>query len=730
MAVLKDEEEQKGQGTSQALVGGVQPQEPQEEPAQPQMGGSTAPATIGGGGTTSPSVKAMPKQQKAGTGTFANLKSYLQAAQGGGRVSQAATQRVQNVAGQAQKGIQKAQETFGAQIGAGSGALFQGTAPGQFLTEEQATQAAQKKAAEVLKTAKGVTYQALQQPTPAATPQAEEVVSAQPQPQVPAQAQQYFRPEDLETYSNIINAQYQGPQSLQQAGLYEQAARKAQVAQQALQQTQTAAGREQLLRDVFGRNREYTRGQSKLDALLLNASQPAVQSLQQQAQQAGNIQQQLQEAQNVSANEAARRAAAIQGIASGARTAFTEARTAEETAVENRIKNLTETPVTDTEGKVLTKADGTTMTQWDQLPEYFRNVLRSSSKGQVKLSPEEMAVLGVSSGEGLYNLGENLIGNVQAEKERLITKDELSRQLALAQLAGLDTSKQLQKDLLYTDLEKAGTQDLLSSLDTNKIREALSGAQAGFRTAAEQADITGTGKKKVSRGNLAGKKTSTYYADVTGNVADMLRQGGYDVSAMSPEQTKSLLSDKDLLNRYLGATSTSRDTEANIGGSALEGAGTGAALGTAVAPGVGTAIGAAIGTAVGANTLDPIQGTTDIYKELEDKLGIKGLGAVGQGVQDVRSGVGGVISDVGNVFGTSVLGDIFRGYGGIVGGINTGEMKAYGSAIAKDLAIQDLQNKYADWLKGQGFENRLVASQDPEVLARVAGLQTLLRRQG
>jgi hypothetical protein len=57
-------------------------------------------------------------------------------------------------------------------------------------------------------------------------------------------------------------------------------------------------------------------------------------------------------------------------------------------------------------------------------------------------------------------------------------------------------------------------------------------------------------------------------------------------------------------------------------------------------------------------------------------------------------------------------------------------MKAYGSSVAKELAIQDLQNKYADWLKGQGFENRLVASQDPEVLARAAGLQALLRRQG
>lgn len=516
MAVLKDEEEQKGQGTSQALAGGVQPQEPQETPAQPQMGGSTAPATIGGGGTTSPSVKAMPKQQKAGTGTFANLKSYLQAAQGGGRVSQAATQRVQNVAGQAQKGIQKAQETFGAQMGAGSGALFQGTAPGQFLTEEQATQAAQKKAAEVLGTATGVTYQA----PPAAPAPTEGQAPAQPV----QQPQQYFAPEDIQAYSNIINAQYQGPQSLQQAGLYEQAARKAQVAQQALQQTQTAAGREQLLRDVYGRNREYTRGQSKLDALLLNASQPAVQSLQQQAQQAGNVQQQLQEAQNLSANEAAQRAAAIQGISSGARGEFTAARGKEEAAANQYIEGV--------------------LSNWDKLPEHFKNVLTEAqtktgatgnkyfdylvgSKGQgntYNLSAEESRILGLTPGQGLFGVNPDVIQAApRATGAEVITKDQLSRQLALSQLAELDKSRGLQKDLLYSDLEKAGTKDILSSLDTQKLRA----IQDENRKAMEK-ELAG---KSSSIASWEGRSPSkgSYQAF---NWMDILKKGGYTPTEM------------------------------------------------------------------------------------------------------------------------------------------------------------------------------------------------------
>ena len=57
-------------------------------------------------------------------------------------------------------------------------------------------------------------------------------------------------------------------------------------------------------------------------------------------------------------------------------------------------------------------------------------------------------------------------------------------------------------------------------------------------------------------------------------------------------------------------------------------------------------------------------------------------------------------------------------------------MKSFGSAIAKDLAIQDLQNKYAQFLQGQGFENRANIVDTEATRARSAALQNLLRRQG
>jgi hypothetical protein len=924
-----------GQGMS-ATLSEEEKKKQQEQPQAQEQNQPTQLATQAGTAQAS-AVKAAPKQQKAGTGTFANLKSYLQAAQGGGqqKIAQAATQKVQNVATGAQKGISQATQTFGKQLEAGSLANM-GTAAKDVQaaidaargTVYQAQQPIAAPERPIDRTIGGPAYRVGINPPPNPIERAtqdylknllgdkyqdyrnemdnrsflnpdgskmelgdilqsrkkifekygidqtklpgyrdsnleddvrrnmpmdpnriitwgpesligRENINAKLDTEIPAQpttptapTSAEVTPEQQQRFADIINAKYGGPGSIQEAGLYNRAAEKARTAQEAIKQTQTAAGREQLLRNIFSQNRDYS---GKLDALLLNASQQGVGQLQQQAQQAGNLQQKLQQAQTESANLATGRAKEIADIQQQARKSFLEGRTAEETGTESRIDKLIKEPVVDpvtkepiqkltAEGKPMVDSAGNPvyMTQWDQLPEYYRGIIRNReatnkaeldkkiaeftaqnpavSNAQIRaaekariaayqkftnregeytqftpeqiaqreagikkadqaykdlvaqkksyetglqklksgtnlnalnLSPEEAAVLGISSGEGIYNLGQGLIQDVAAERGRLITKDELARQQALARLAGTDLSKALQKELLYSDMEKAGTQNLQSSLNTEAIRNALNEAQQKFKESAESAELTGVGEKKVSRGNLLGKKTSTYSANVEGNVADMLRQAGYDVSSLEPEQAKSLLSNKDLLDKYLKATSTSRAEEANIGGKTLEGTAAGASTGAAIGAGApGAAIGAAIGGTLGANTLDPFQATSDLYKELESKLGIKGLGAVGQGVEDIRSGAGGIISGAGNIAGTNVVGDIFRGIGGVVGGINTGAMKAYGSAKAKELAIKDLENKYKAYLAGQGFENRANIVNTDATAARTAALQELLRRQG
>jgi hypothetical protein len=748
-------------------------QEAQQEPQIPQSSSPSSQANV----AQAVAPKAAPKQQAAGTGTFSNLKSYLQAAQGGGqqKVAQAATQKVQNVASGAQKGISQATQTFGKQLEAGS------------LANREAA-ATDVKAA--IDAARNVTYQA-PQPTQAATEAqpTQESPTAVQTPVAPSTAE--VTPEQAQRFQDIINARYAGPGSLQEAGLYNRAAEKARTAQEAVKQTQTAAGREQLLRNIFSQGRDYSRGQSKLDALLLNTSQQGVGQLQQQAQQAGDLQQKLQQAQTESANLATGRTKEISDIQQQARKSFLEGRTAEETKTEQDIDALIKDPALDASGERIPKLDsaGKPMvdakgdpiyqTKWDQLPEYYRDVIRNkeatnkaiqaerlagletstglneagyntalknvqaqekeiqdarnvnlarsmaglsldpeaearveaatarleSSKkalagysdfatqlkdiknmnmGQLSLTPEEAAVLGISSGEGLYNIGQDLIQDVNAERGRLITKDQFARQQALARLAGLDTSKALQKDLMYTDAEKAGTQTLASSLNTEAIRNALNEAQQKFKESAESAELTGVGKKKVSRGNWSGKRTKTYYADQSGNVADMLRQAGYDVSAESPEAIKSILSDKDALANYLGATSTSRDDTGSMYAEGAKrtagGAAAGAAIGSYI-PVVGTGVGAGIGAALGSAFGD-------------------------------------------NSTLSNVVGDLTGGR------MSSSAMAKVGKGTAKELAIKDLEKKYKAYLAGQGFGNRANIGTTEATSARSAALQDLLRRQG
>lgn len=780
MAVLRDEEEQKGQGTSQVLgqtvPGQMQPQEqtePQQAPSQP--------ATIGASSATQTSapVKAMPKPQKVGTGTFANLKTYLQAAQGGGqqKIAQAAAGQVQRLGTGAQKGVQQAQQSFGRQMQAGSLAGME---------------TAGQEAADIVKAARGITYQAppkaeAQPEAPTeesqALTQAQAPITAQPT-QSQAQPQQYFTPEQTQRFAEIINAAYQGPASLQQAGVYEQAARKARTAQEAAELAQTAGGRAQLLRDVFGRTREYGRGASRLDALLLNASEQGVQQLQQQAQPALKSQEILQAAENQATNEAAQRKAAIEQIRSGAREAFTGARTEEEQAVEKRIDDLIKTPALDAQGnkiplldsagKQVVDAGGNPVfqTEWDRLPEYFRQSLANKGQSNVKiqqeqikalnenynaqlkqidqlnaqknelnqrirdikssrnyrkgiyspasgyrvfvnpemekqvddltgqvnsldaqinqaisspeyqsyqqqlrqaqamnmnqwvLSPEEAAILGVRAGEGLYNIRPEDIRTAQAERARLITKDELSRQLALAQLAEQDVARQLQKDLLYTDLEKAGTQDLRSSLDTESFRRLLDETEQQFRKQAESANIIGEGSKKHKS---TGKR---YYAQETANIADLLKKAGYDFTTdIGATARGKVETDKD-------APEMNRDL---------------------LQPNLGAAT-------------DPY--TSNQSAAAKAAYGLSDFMSSG-GMAGIRALTG--VDPVGAITGALGL---------------SGPSSRYAKDIAAQGAREDLQRKVNEYLQSAGFQNRANVADTETTRARTAALMDLLRRQG
>ena len=452
---------------------GEKPEEEKEKFKQanfPQPGVPAAPggAMIGGGrgsAPKAPATPAAPKQQKAGTGTFTNLKSYLQAAQGGGqqRIAQAATQRVAGATTRAKKAIEQANTAFEQQMQAGSI---------QNLPE------AQRAAENAISQATGVTYQ--------------------------GPDQQYFDKKDEEAFEQIANAEYGGPLSLTQAGLYQPAATSAAEAQRVSEFAQTAGGRESLLRDVFGRNRNYSRGASKLDAMLLNTSQEGLQRLQEEAQQGAGIKQALQAVENEAIAKAAGTAGEIEKAREAVRGKLVTTRQAEEDATNAYIKNIQD--------------------NWNKLPEFLKQSYTQAMQSGGALSAEEAAVLGLQQGQSLFGASPEAIqAAAMAEGSELITKDQLSRQLALARLAGLDTRGGLKKDLLYSDLERAGTKDILSSVDTGRFLGDIAQREKDALSALSRKTPGGLAIAGLDRDIV-----NTYNLNSNYNLADLVRNlGGY-----------------------------------------------------------------------------------------------------------------------------------------------------------------------------------------------------------
>jgi hypothetical protein len=616
-------------------------------------------------------------------------------------------------------------------------------------------------------------------------------------------------------FQEVINAKYEGPQSLRQSGDYENAAGDVQKAQTALNQTKDAGGREELLKNLFSNYNNYNQGLNKLDSGILNASTEGVKGLQDAASQHGNIANRLDQAQIGSANLAQNRTQEIRGIRSQARDVFTQGKNEEQLGTDNRIQQVVDDwdklpnyfkdiirnkGTTNTEilnntvnefktnsnydqiqsrvnalapaikamesaQKALKKTNNTSQKfrlsqtikkgkkvlgeytqlrgQLNSLNKQLSNINNTFNKNAVILNPFESAILGVNSGEGLYNMGEDVIRTNTYDRERLISQDEQLRLAALSQLGGLDRDSLLDTSLKYGNAEKAGTMSALDALNLDGVRSALNESEGDFRNWAEGTNITGRGHKKVSRGNAFGKKTKNYYAKQKGNVGNMLSSAGYDLNS-ELGTGQAAIGGRELLEAALKASQTDRDAGGADRADALAtlagmGAGgyAGAKAGTAIAPGAGTAIGAGVGGMLGGYAAS---GTTDPYQNFSDALiGLGGpTGELAKAFQDARGHLGdiagtgmkyspaGFVAD--NVAKSLGLGNNFvsSGIGGAIGGISSSAMASFGNAEAKANAIKDLQNKYAKALSQQGFDNRFAVTQNEEVTGRLNLLQELL----
>jgi len=749
--IREDDDEQQGSGLNQALV--QQQPKKEEQPEQPEE--ATPQVSAESSTISAPTVKAMPTTQKAGTGTFANLRSYLQANQGN-RIASAASQRLTGLTTGAQKGIKQAESAFGKQVEAGSlanresalqdvaatiGAARQVTAlptPPSAAPAQQAPQPVQRTTSTISQ--KPVTETTARrkqtgQAAPAPQPEQKTVTApapaqtpvttpAAPQPTEEPIVPSYFTPEQEKRFADIINAEYAGPQSLQQAGLYQSAEQKTRAAQQALRNIGSAGGRETFLRDIFARGRDYTEGQARLDALLLNVSPEAVGRLKEQATQTGDITSQLQRAENVSRALALGRTTELADIQRQAREEYEKQRLEELTGTEKRIAGA--------------KAGG------QEVATYMQNLFKAAGNKPVDLSETEAAILGIKSGEGLYNLtGDQLVKLNQLRDERLISKDERARLEALVKLAELDRQKQLQTEYFqkYKDASLAGTQSAMDIINTQAIRDAINAEEQKFIKEANRL-ITGYGEgsARYSRGMFQGRGKVTAEAEFSENLKGLLKKAGYDVTPekeallSSPDvlkaivrsaQTSGAKNEKDILKNALnilnrpnisdvsGAIGTGARSASPVEGLTL--ADIGGAAGTAqAAQAGGEALAAYAGAAAGGATttalgpyylLAKLATDADFREKVGATVGAIGgneLGDITSSAMESFDAAGGLTNMLGDI---ATLGSVGNFGSDLFGGGKSGARKKARAEAEREAAL-DLQKKIEGALDKAGFERR------------------------
>lgn len=482
-------------------------------------------------------------------------------------------------------------------------------------------------------------------------------------------------------FRDIINAAYQGPRNLYDIQGYENALANTREAERRLGLVNERGIDANLLDTTFkGKGRDYTSGLRGLDQLLLGTPDQ-LQNLQGAKKNIGSVQGTMSQAEQLSRATGKERADLIDQIRKQAR---------------GQVQGVSEARAGQVESRL-----GSVIQNWEKLPQYFRDAITKQGPGAVKLSDAEAAMLGVSSGEGLYNLIkdagiENVIKTKAADKEKLISKSEQSQLAKLQNLAQMANDYGVQGTDLgfrnqYQDATKAGTQTAFDAMDAESLRRALNDAEIGFRESAARTNATGTGVGH-DRYKSGFKSRDVYIRkDLSANLKDALQRSGYDFNRPLNEQT----SNAELM-KAVGAVTRGDTLDVSKGVSQEE---------------------AMARLAVG--------DSTEATQQALDAFGLGALGpqAIGSGLVNLtQKGLNKLESIQGPLakINPALIGSqAIAGIAGNFFGSGKGRATTTATVNAERQAAQNLQANLNKILGNMGYENRFaVDSNDPAVRAR------------
>ena len=476
-------------------------------------------------------------------------------------------------------------------------------------------------------------------------------------------------------FKDIINAAYKGPGNLYDIKGYEQALASTKESERRMGLLGPRGLDASLLETVFkGKGRDYTAGQKNLDQLLLGTPEK-LQQLQATKAGIGSAQDVMTAAETGARGSAAERTDLINQLKSQARGGVQDVATARSGQVESRL--------------------GSVIQNWEKLPQYFRDAItkQAGGTGNVKLSELEAQMLGVGSGEGLYNVVRDLgIGGViksgVADKEKLISQAEQSQLANLQKLAEMGDTRGVAGDQLgftsaYQDPTKAGQQTAYSALDTENLRKVLNEAETGFGSAAAGSNIVGTGVGSDRYKSGFKSKTVNVRANLNANLKDVLTKAGYDFNKPMSTQTSDPRVMAAVTALAKGGNNILTPDNSWFSGDPNEWGALGAQY-----------LNKTMG--MGAFLPENMQVLTNINK------GMASLEDISRKIPLVGGSIGGAIGSIGGLWGSGA-----------------GHAQSTAAKNAARAAQADLKAKVAAQLGKLGYSNRLdISNEDPAVRAR------------
>lgn len=540
-----------------------------------------------------------------------------------------------------------------------------------------------------------------------------EVPQVQDQQQdAPAVAPQVTSADD-NRIQDIFNAKYTGPRNLYETSGFAQAKQTAQDSQQLIDQSKSPAQfRDLLSKTVAAEGKTYTSGQKNLDELLFGGQQ-AQEMFNSKTADMGSTDSILNQANADARQLASQTDADTQRVRQEARASFNDLSSERQDQIDDRLSNVVE--------------------GWDTLPDYYKDVFRNSTGGDINLSGIEAQTLGLKGGENLFDIvnaygADSLIGTNQADINKLISTDEQS-QLAnlqnIAELAGDYGNENSGIDFLnsFTDAEKAGTQTALDSINTDTLQSKLQEALGrGQQSLGQRFDVIGKGKKKYS--TFTGNKTKRATAAMGGSLGDVLNKDF--VNNIMGKKAEDIQLNQDLsgikdIARYYQQAEDAQFNQATPNSGTVDGTGNIKANTVDATTGstfddireVATSPGAALADYLGmeelGRILDPSMLLNDSY-EMFDNASDK-LGVVGDVIFDPLKNIARAGEDITNFFG--------------IGGGGRHE------AIAKERAQRDAQSQLQDALTNKynqsGLNNNINVVRNAETIAREQKLLDILK---